>query len=200
APAHTGPLRMVPLPRWEDGPSDIPDPKALIRKPSEMAGVMQRYQADFFGRGRLPGLPTLSPEERRERQTKQVDGWLAALEKIDFDKLSHEGQVDYSLVRNGLRREQNRFKEPSADGPRRRPKDGNEIVGRPIGREALLAALAAEMIPYSPEQLVEMANRGYARCEAEMKKAAREMGLGDGWKAAVEKVKTLHAPPGGQPK
>jgi hypothetical protein len=200
APALTGPLRMVPLPRWEDGPSDIPDPKALIHKPSEMADVIQRFQADLFGRSRFPGLPTLSPGERRERQTKQVEGWLAALEKIDFGKLSHEGQIDYLLVRNGLRREQNRLKEPAADGPRRRPKDTNEIVGRPIGREALLAALAAEMIPYSPEQLVEMANREYAWCEAEMKKAAREMGLGDDWKAAVEKVKTLHVPPGGQPK
>jgi hypothetical protein len=200
APAHAGPLRMVPLPRWEDGPSDIPDAKALIHKPSEMAGVIQRYQADILGRGRFPGLADLSPADRRERQTKQVEGWLAALEKIDFDKLSHEGQIDYLLVRNGLRREQNRLKEPAADGPRRRPKDTNEIVGRPIGRDALLAALAAEMIPYSPEQLVEMANREYAWCEAEMKKAAREMGLGDDWKAAVEKVKTLHVPPGGQPK
>jgi hypothetical protein len=199
APAHAGPLRMVPLPRWEDGPSDIPDAKALIHKPSEMAGVIQRYQADILGRGRFPGLADLSPADRRERQMKQVDGWLAALDKIDFDKLSHEGQIDYLLVRNGLRREQNRLKEPAADGPRRRPKDTNEIVGRPIGREALLAALAAEMIPYSPEQLVEMANREYAWCEAEMKKAAREMGLGVDWKAAVEKVKTLHVPPGGQP-
>jgi Bacterial protein of unknown function (DUF885) len=33
-----------------------------------------------------------------------------------------------------------------------------------------------------------------------MKKAAREMGCGDDWKAAVEKVKTLHVAPGGQPK
>lgn len=33
-----------------------------------------------------------------------------------------------------------------------------------------------------------------------MIKAAREMGLGDNWKAAVEKVKTLHVEPGGQPK
>jgi uncharacterized protein (DUF885 family) len=200
APAHTGPLRMVPLPRWEDGPSDIPDPKALIQKPSEMAGVVQRYQADILGRGRFLRGADGSPAERRERQVKQVDGWLSALEKIDFDKLSHEGQLDYLLVRNGLRREQDRLKEPATDGPRRRPRDSDEIVGRPIGREALLAALRAEMISYSPEQLVEMANREYAWCEAEMKKAARELGCGDDWKAAVEKVKNLHVAPGGQPK
>src|SRR5262249_16829084 len=87
---------------------------------------------------------------------------------------------------------------PAATRPKRQ--DGDAIVGRPIGRDALLESLAAEMIPYSPEQLVELANREYAWCEAEMKRAAREMGFGDNWKAAVEKVKTLHVPPGGQPK
>jgi uncharacterized protein (DUF885 family) len=201
APAHTGPLRMVPLPRWEDNPSDIPDPKVLTGKLSEMAGVIQRYQADIQGRGRFPGFAELSAADRRERQVKQAEGWLSAMEKIDFDKLSHTAQVDYQLVRNGLRRTLDQLRQPAADGGGRprRAKDDNEIVGRPIGREALLAALAAEMVPYSPEQLVEMANREYAWCEAEMKKAAREMGLGDDWKAAVEKVKTRHVEPGGQP-
>ena len=33
-----------------------------------------------------------------------------------------------------------------------------------------------------------------------MKKAAREMGFGDDWQKAVEKVKTLHVEPGEQPK
>src|SRR2546421_384561 len=84
-----------PIPHW---PSDIPDPKALIAKPSEMAGVIQRYQTDFFGRGRLPGFNELSATERRERQSKQAEGWLMALEKIDFDKLSRPGQIDYLLV------------------------------------------------------------------------------------------------------
>ena len=32
-----------------------------------------------------------------------------------------------------------------------------------------------------------------------MKKAARDMGFGDDWKAALEKVKTLHVEPGKQP-
>jgi hypothetical protein len=194
------PPKPADLPAAASGASDIPDPKAFLGKPSEMAAVIQRYQAEFFGR-RLPGLSDLSPGERRERQAKQAEGWLAALEKIDFDKLSRSAQIDYLLVRNTLRRDLDRLKQPAADGDRRpRRKDGDEIVGRPIGREALLAALASEMIPYSPEQLVELANREYAWCEAEMKKAAREMGCGDDWKAAVEKVKGMHVAPGGQPK
>lgn len=195
------PPKPADLPPAATGPSDIPDPKALIDKPSEMAAVIQRFQADIQGRGRLPGLADLNPTERRERQTKQVAGWLAGLAKIDFDKLSPPARIDYLLVRNALRRTADRLKQPDAEGGGRpRRKDSNEIVGRPIGREALLAALASEMIPYSPEQLVELANREYAWCEAEMKKAARAMGFGDDWKAAVEKVKTLHVAPGGQPK
>ena len=34
-----------------------------------------------------------------------------------------------------------------------------EIIGNPIGREALLNELAYEMIPYSPEELVEIAEQ-----------------------------------------
>jgi uncharacterized protein (DUF885 family) len=61
------------------------------------------------------------------------------------------------------------------------------------------ADLSLEMMPYSPKELVEIADREYAWCEAELKKAARDMGFGDDWKAAVEKVKTLHVEPGKQP-
>ena len=79
-------------------------------------------------------------------------------------------------------------------------KEGGEepIVGDPIGREALIEDLRFEMIPYGPEELVKIAEREFAWCEAEMKKAAREMGFGDDWRAAVEKVKGLHVEPGKQ--
>jgi hypothetical protein len=73
------------------------------------------------------------------------------------------------------------------------------IVGDPIGREGLEAELAHEMIAYSPEELVAIANREFAWCDVELKKASREMGFGDDWKAAMEKVKQEHVAPGGQP-
>lgn len=73
------------------------------------------------------------------------------------------------------------------------------IVGDPIGPDGMEADLAVEMIAYTPAELIEIAEREFAWLEGEMKKAAREMGYGDDWKAALEKVKTLHAPPGGQP-
>ncbi len=81
-----------------------------------------------------------------------------------------------------------------------KPDDKDAIVGDPIGKEALQEALNFELIPYSPEELVEIAEKEYAWCLAEAKKAAKEMGFGDDWKKALEKVKNLHVEPGEQPK
>ena len=72
------------------------------------------------------------------------------------------------------------------------------IIGDPIGRAALIEDLAYERIPYTPEELVKVAEREFAWCEAEMLKASRAMGFGEDWRAAMEKVKTLHVEPGKQ--
>ena len=83
--------------------------------------------------------------------------------------------------------------------PDNAPPASDEIVGDPIGREGLMEDLAGEMIVYTPEQLIEIGNREYAWCENEMKKASREMGYGDDWMKALEKVKNAYVPRGGQP-
>ncbi len=80
-----------------------------------------------------------------------------------------------------------------------KPGQDEPIVGDPIGRAALVEDLGFEMIAYGPEDLVAIAEREFTWCEAEMKKAARDMGYGDDWRAALEKVKTLHVEPGRQP-
>lgn len=77
--------------------------------------------------------------------------------------------------------------------------DDTAIVGDPIGREALLSELAYEMIPYTPEELISLAEKEFAWCEAELKKASKKMGFGDDWKKALEKVKQDHVQPGQQP-
>jgi uncharacterized protein (DUF885 family) len=77
--------------------------------------------------------------------------------------------------------------------------DTETIIGDPIGREALLAELRREMIPYTPEELIELARKELAWCDAEMLRASRDLGFGDDWHAALEHVKTLHVAPGGQP-
>jgi uncharacterized protein (DUF885 family) len=76
---------------------------------------------------------------------------------------------------------------------------GTEIAGYAVGREVLEADLAYEMIPYSPEELIEVGEREYRWCEAEMRKASQELGFGDDWRQALEHVKTLHVAPGKQP-
>ena len=55
------------------------------------------------------------------------------------------------------------------------------------------------MIPYTPEELIALAEQQYAFSLSEAKKAAREMGFGDNWKAAMEKVKDTYVEPGKQP-
>jgi len=73
------------------------------------------------------------------------------------------------------------------------------IVGDPIGRPGLQVELGHEMIGYSPEELIAVANREFAWCDEELKRASREMGCGEDWKAAMERVKHEHLPPGQQP-
>ncbi len=80
-----------------------------------------------------------------------------------------------------------------------RPGDDRTIIGDPIGRDALIEALRDAMIPYSPEELIQIADKEFAWCDAEMLKASREMGFGDDWKKALEKVKQDHVGPGEQP-
>jgi len=77
--------------------------------------------------------------------------------------------------------------------------DGSGIFGNPIGVNELQRRLQLEMIDYTPDELVAIANKEFAWCDKEMLKASREMGFGDNWKQALEKVKTMYVKPGEQP-
>src|SRR6266576_899261 len=83
-------------------------------------------------------------------------------------------------------------REPASD------QNTGPIVGEPIGADGLKEDLDYEMIPYTPDELIAIAEREYAFSLAEIKKAARAMGLGDDWKAALEKVKNTYVEPGRQ--
>jgi uncharacterized protein (DUF885 family) len=69
----------------------------------------------------------------------------------------------------------------------------------PIGAEGLRAHLAHDMMPYTAEELIAIANAEFAYLEGELLKAAREMGFGDDWKAAQEAVKRKAVAPGQKP-
>jgi uncharacterized protein (DUF885 family) len=90
------------------------------------------------------------------------------------------------------------FQRPGS-GVTARPGDTSDIIGDPIGHDALMSELQSEMIPYTPEELIAIANKEFAWCENEMKKASRELGYGDDWKKALEHVKNTYVEPGKQP-
>ncbi len=98
--------------------------------------------------------------------------------------------LDYS---NFLRDKVAELRQPARAG------DASNIAGDPIGRQGLVSELTYEMIPYTPEELIAIGEKEYLWCENEMKRAAREMGFGDNWKAALEKVKNMYVDPGKQP-
>lgn len=77
--------------------------------------------------------------------------------------------------------------------------DGSGIVGKPIGKEALVKSLNFEFIPYSPEQMIKTAQKQFDWCKSEMIKASKELGYGNDWKAALEHVKNTYVPVGNQP-
>lgn len=73
------------------------------------------------------------------------------------------------------------------------------LIGDPIGEDALQQALRFEWIPYTPAELVEIAEREFAWCDEQMADAARELGCDD-WRDALELTKQSHRDPGEQPK
>jgi uncharacterized protein (DUF885 family) len=72
------------------------------------------------------------------------------------------------------------------------------IIGDPIGRDAVEAALSYELIPYTPEQIIRIAEIELAWCQEELSKAAKEMGYSD-WRAALESIKKDGPAVGAQP-
>jgi uncharacterized protein (DUF885 family) len=183
---------------------DLPDVARLMSTP---AGRMQPIIEKFaFERRRIrserPAPRADGPPQSGERRADHLRGWQVAVQQLDFNSFSRQDQIDYLLLKNHFERELRRFERASNPpvATSGLPTDESAVTGRPIGREALLVELAHEMIPYTPEELLAIARREYAWCEAELKKCSQAMGFGDDWQKAVEKVKTMHVAPGEQPR
>ncbi len=124
--------------------------------------------------------------------------WLEALKTLDFDALSRNAQVNYLAIKRISEQQIARANfVPPADIPRKT--DDSGIEGPARGRDGLILDLADEMIPYTPEQLIELGNREFAWTVAEMEKASAELGFGSNWMQALEATKNTAVPPGGQP-
>jgi hypothetical protein len=174
--------------------ADVPDLQEILALPQdEMRDVVQRFIGDRGTGGRSA---TNSPGSGRPRG--YYTAWLQALTSLDFAGLSRNAQVDYLFIKNASERNIARIDFVAEANPPRKT-DDTGIPGPARGRKGLISDLADEMIPYSPEQLIALANREFAWCEEEMKKASRQMGFGDDWKKALEKVKESYVAPGAQP-
>ena len=73
------------------------------------------------------------------------------------------------------------------------------ITGVPIGEAAVRTELVDALVAHTPEELEALAQRELRFCRAEMVRAATEMGLGQDWRAALERVKETCVEPGDQP-
>ena len=80
----------------------------------------------------------------------------------------------------------------------RKGKEEDPLVGEPIGADAVAAEIRRQWLPYTADELIAIGEREFAWSEGEMKKASREMKLGDDWKAALARVKADFMPPGQQ--
>jgi uncharacterized protein (DUF885 family) len=152
---------------------------------------------------KLPQEPNLSPA-LAARASQVVSGQQAAVKSVyDFYK-DYDPQFTWWVSRPAQQLDTALMKYSAAlkkkIDPTSQPKDdGSGIIGNPIGRDELIRLLTYEMIPYTPEELIEIANKEFAWCDAELLKASKEMGFGDNWKQAQEKVKMSFVPEGQQP-
>lgn len=78
------------------------------------------------------------------------------------------------------------------------PSDGEMSLESPLGRDVLLEELQQAQCDDTPEELIAAAREEWDWCRTELRRAAGEMGCDGDWRAALERVKQSHEPPGRQ--
>jgi uncharacterized protein (DUF885 family) len=165
---------------------------SLAAQTDSLRTALEKAVPDTARATRIVALRTVTFLESLRRNLQRWYGFYAGYDPVfTWWNKDPEARADSALVRytRALRTRVIGQKE-GEDEP---------IIGDPIGADALKKELAFELIPYGPEELVDIAEREFAWSEAEMKRASREMGLGDDWKQALEKVKNTYVEPGRQP-
>jgi uncharacterized protein DUF885 len=186
-PATADPVPPAPQQKYPD----VPDLNEILALPQdEMRDVVARFSGGGGGRG---------GGAAGARSVAFYTNWLSALKSLDFDKLSRNAQVDYLFIRRTAETQIARANLRLDPNPPRKP-DSSGIPGPARGREGLIQDLSEAMIPYTPEELIALAEKEFAWCDQEMLKATREMGLGTDWKKAIERTKDTAVPPGAQPR
>jgi len=133
--------------------------------------------------------------EDADRLRRQLQQWFAFYDGYD-PTVTWWAAEPYKKVDQGIK-DYTAFLREKVAGIA--PDDKSTVIGVPVGRAALMAQLDDEMIPYTPEELIAMARDQMAWCKQEMIRASRDMGYGDDWRKALEKVKDSYVEPGQQP-
>src|ERR1044071_6049008 len=68
--------------------------------PSRLRGVIEKFDDDYSILNRFYSAPTSPNRSARMRQLYSDE--MAMLDKLDFEKLNHDEQVDYVLFKNYL--------------------------------------------------------------------------------------------------
>ncbi len=178
----------------------VPDLQKLMALPQdETIDIVAAFRGPAGGGGGRGGGRGAAPGETPApvRDVAFHRAWLESLKTLDFDRLSRNGQVNYLAIKRLCEQQIARANfVPPTDIPRKT--DNSGITGAARGRDGLILDLADEMIPYTPEQLIELGNREYAWTVAEMEKASAQLGFGSNWMLALEHTKNTAVPPGKQ--
>jgi len=177
---------------------DKPDPQAIANVMNDVKKSLNRYSSDLEKGGK-----PLDSWQLADKASSMVDNYKAVLTEAYKFYDGYDPEMTWWVERpfKDLADEMesySSFLKDYYDNVNVKD-DGSGIIGRPIGREALMRGLRQEFIPYSPEELVEIAEKEFAWSEAEMKKASQELGFGDDWKQALEAVKETYFPLGEWP-
>ncbi|TWU56349.1 DUF885 family protein [Rubripirellula reticaptiva] len=177
-----------------------PNLKSYTRAgPAWMPAIMQKY-LDDFGPNRI-GEASLQSDKQA-----YLNQWKSALDSLKIDGKEFEDwptaeQTDYLLLRQEIAYQIAKYKHDQNHETRvSRADDDSGLSGVVVGRERLMTELEREFIGNTPEELISLAQNEYVKCRREMVLAAQEMGYGNDWQAAVEKVKSMHVRVGAQPK
>ena len=194
SPART---TIAPAPAPTRG--SVPDLKALMALPQdELIDIVNLFRGAGAAGGRgggRGGAPGAAPAPVRDAAFYQA--WLEALKTLDFDRLSRNAQVNYLAIKRMSEQQIARANfVPETNIPRKT--DDSGIEGPARGRAGLMLDLADEMIPYTPEELLEIGNKEFAWTVAEMEKASRQLGFGSDWMKAIEHTKNTAVPVGKQ--
>jgi uncharacterized protein (DUF885 family) len=207
---------MMPLLPFSSAMEEIFEKKRLMERPdaekdaaslNEMTKQIEakRKQLEADLHGKTPGDAAQKPKidpvvaNRAAQATQQLSNnlhdWFDQYNAYD-PTFTWWVDMPYQATQKALKEYSEFLRDKLAGIP---PGDKTTIIGNPVGREALMHDLADDMISYTPEELIAIAQTEYDWCMTEMLKASRDMGFGDNWHAAVEKVKQMHVPPGEQP-